>query len=139
MGSPAEVYECPATSFVAEFLGRTVCFEGCIVNNGSGPVIEFVAGAGSVALAGPLASSLAERSSVRVTLRPEDLEIMAGGALQRNQIAGTIEEVAYLGERYEYQITACGASFAMSAGKKQRHRPGDVIRLAIDPERMRVI
>ncbi|HEX2229759.1 MAG TPA: ABC transporter ATP-binding protein [Candidatus Binatia bacterium] len=139
VGSPAEVYEHPATSFVAEFLGRTVCFDGRLVNNGSGPAIEFVGGSGSVALAGPLASSLAKRASVRVTLRPEDLEIMAGGALQRNQIAGTIDQVAYLGERYEYQITACGVSFAVPAGKKQRHRPGDVIRLAIDPERMRVI
>jgi ABC-type Fe3+/spermidine/putrescine transport system ATPase subunit len=138
VGSPAEVYETPATSFVAEFLGRTVCFEGRIVINGSGPAVELPAGAGRIALASALATSVGEHSSLRVTLRPEDLEILAGGELQRNQIAGTVEQVAYLGERYEYQITACGVSFALSAGKKQRYRAGDTVRLAIDPERIKL-
>jgi ABC-type Fe3+/spermidine/putrescine transport system ATPase subunit len=136
IGSPAEVYESPATAFVAEFLGRTVCFDARVVENGSGSCLELTAGGGKVALAGALANSVADRSSVRVILRPEDLEILDNGELQTNQIAGTIEQVAYLGERLEYQIMACGVSFVLSTGKKQRYRAGDAVRLAIDPERL---
>ncbi len=136
VGSPAEVYEFPATSFVAQFLGRTLCLDGRIVQNGSVPCIEFAAGGGKVALTRALASSVAQRLSVRVTLRPEDLEILASGELQINQIAGIIEQVAYLGERFEYQITACGVSFVLSTSKKQRYYAGDAVRLAIDPARL---
>src|SRR5215467_9123691 len=35
VGTPTEVYETPATPFVAEFLGRTVSFEGKLVKNHS--------------------------------------------------------------------------------------------------------
>jgi ABC-type Fe3+/spermidine/putrescine transport system ATPase subunit len=138
VGSPAEVYETPATSFVAEFLGRTVCFEGRVVSNGSSLAIDLPAGAGRIALGSARAAVLGGPSSVRLTLRPEDLEILANAELQTNQIAGTVEQVAYLGERYEYQITACGISFVLSAGKKQRYGVGDAVRLGIDPERIKL-
>jgi ABC-type Fe3+/spermidine/putrescine transport system ATPase subunit len=133
------VYESPATPFVAEFLGRTVCFDARLTENGSGRCLELAMGAGKITIAGALANSLADRSSVRVTLRPEDLEILATGELQINQIAGTIEQVAYLGERFEYHITACGVSFVVPAGKKQRYRAGDAVRLAMDPERLNLL
>jgi iron(III) transport system ATP-binding protein len=138
VGSPAEVYESPATPFAAEFLGRTVCLDGRIIRNGSGPRIEFVAGGGKVAVASRLVRSLADQSSVRIILRPEDFEILAGGELEKNQIAGTIQQVSYLGEKFEYQIMACGVSFILSAGKKQRYRVGDAVRLAVDPERLKL-
>lgn len=136
VGSPAEVYESPATPFVAEFLGRTVCFEGRIAMNGSCCCIELIGGGGSIVLAGALAVSFGDRSSVRVTLRPEDMEILANGEIQTNQIPAKIEQVVYLGERYEYQVQACGVSFVLSASKKQRYRTGEAVRLAIDPERL---
>ncbi len=121
VGSPAEVYESPATPFVAEFLGRTVCFEGRITMTGSCCCVELIGGGGSIALAGTLAKSLGDRSSVRVTLRPEDLEILADGEILTNQIPAKIEQMAYLGERYEYQIQAGGVLFVLSASKKQRY------------------
>jgi ABC-type Fe3+/spermidine/putrescine transport system ATPase subunit len=138
VGSPAEVYESPATSFVAEFLGRTVCFEAQIRSSGSYPCVELMAGGARVALAAAFAGALHDRSSVRVTLRPEDMEILEKGELQINQIPATIEQVAYLGERFDYQVQACGVSFVLPAGKKRRYRAGDAVRLAIDPQRLKV-
>ena len=41
VGTPDEVYETPATPFVAEFLGRTVSCEGKIAKNAAGCWIEF--------------------------------------------------------------------------------------------------
>ncbi len=134
VGSPAEVYESPTTPFVAEFLGRTVCFDGRIATNGTSRRIELGSGAASIALAGALAASVGNQSVVRLAVRPEDIEILGNGEVQVNQIPATIEEVAYLGERFEYQVHACGVSFVLSAGKKQRYHTGDSVRLAIDPE-----
>jgi ABC-type Fe3+/spermidine/putrescine transport system ATPase subunit len=136
VGSPAEVYENPATQFVAEFLGRTVCFEGRVETNGSGRWIQLKGAGARIALAGGVAASIEDSSAVRITLRPEDIEIFPGGELQTNQIPAKIEQVAYLGERFEYQIQASGVSFVLSAAKKQRYSAGEAVRLAIDPERV---
>jgi iron(III) transport system ATP-binding protein len=136
VGTPSEVYEGPATEFVADFLGRTVSFEGRIATNSSGPRIELMGGGARLALPGALATSFGDSSSVRLTLRPEDIEIFPNGELQINQIPAEIEQVAYLGERFEYQVRACGVSFVLSASKKQRYGAGAAVRLAIDPERV---
>jgi ABC-type Fe3+/spermidine/putrescine transport system ATPase subunit len=136
VGTPSEVYEGPATDFVADFLGRTVCFEGRIAKNSSGPTIDLMGSGARVTLTDALAASFADSSSVRVTLRPEDIEIFPNGELQINQIPAVIEQVAYLGERFEYQVHACGVSFVLSATKKQRYSAGAAVRLAIDPERV---
>jgi hypothetical protein len=51
-------------------------------------------------------------------------------------LIAAIEQVAYLGDRFEYQVRACGVSFVLSAPKKQRYSPGATVRLAVDPARL---
>jgi ABC-type Fe3+/spermidine/putrescine transport system ATPase subunit len=137
LGAPFDVYEFPATPFVAEFLGRTVSFSGRIMpQHGAVSWVELMPCGGKLAVGRQLARRFPESASVRVTLRPEDLEILPDGEIEENQIAGRIEEVAYLGERLEYHVAACGVSFVVAAGKRQRYRSGDFIRLAISPERI---
>ncbi len=136
VGTPEEVYENPTTLFVAEFLGRTVSLEGTISRNHTGCWVEFLPGAARSALSSAAAESLSHGSKVRVLTRPEDVEILDGGELTANQLAATIEQVAYLGERFEYHVRAAGVLFVLSAPKKQRFRPGDAVRLSLDPSRL---
>jgi iron(III) transport system ATP-binding protein len=136
LGSPADVYETPATPFVAEFLGRTVCLIGRIVKNGSGCWIEFADGAGRGAVTESAASSFPHGANLEILTRPEDLEIVPPGELAPNQLAATIEQVAYLGDRFEYHVHAGGASFVLSAPKKFRYDAGAAIRLLVDPARL---
>lgn len=138
VGTPEEVYERPATPFVAEFLGRTVSFEGKIRKNESDCWIEFCDGVGRCAV--PIASTdgLSDGAAAKVFTRPEDVEITADGASTINLLAGTVEQVAYLGDRFEYHIKAAGVSLVLLAPKKQRFNAGDSIQLMLDPCRVNV-
>jgi|RhiMetdeSRZDD1v2_1073273.scaffolds.fasta_scaffold56549_2 ABC-type Fe3+/spermidine/putrescine transport system ATPase subunit len=138
IGTPEEVYEKPATPFVAEFLGRTVSIEGKVAKNHAYCWIEFPHGAGRSALSSVAGETLTNGAPVRVIARPEDIEILDSGELAPNQLAATIEQVAYLGDRFEYHVQTGGASFVVSAPKKQRHAAGDLVRLALDPARLNI-
>jgi len=138
IGNPEEVYEKPATPFVAEFLGRTVSIEGKVAKNHANCWIEFPHGAGRSALSSAVGEALADGATVRVITRPEDIEILDAGGLALNQLAAKIEQVAYLGDRFEYHVQTGGASFVVSAPKKQRYAAGDLVRLALDPARLNI-
>ncbi|MGH7872421.1 MAG: ABC transporter ATP-binding protein [Candidatus Binatia bacterium] len=136
VGTPAELYDTPVSPFVAEFLGRMVRLAGRISRNGSGcRVVEFANGTGySTMVATALA--IPDGAGVEVVTRPEDIEILPPGELGQNQLAAIIEQVAYLGDRYEYQVRAGEVSFNLSAPKKQSYSAGAAVRLAIDPARL---
>jgi ABC-type Fe3+/spermidine/putrescine transport system ATPase subunit len=138
IGNPEEVYEKPATPFVAEFLGRTVSIEGKVAKNHAHCWIEFPQGAGRSSLSIVVGETLTDGATVRVITRPEDIEILEAGGLAPNQLAAKIEEVAYLGDRFEYHVQTGGASFVVSAPKKRRYAAGDVVRLALDPARLHI-
>jgi len=138
IGVPEEVYEKPATPFVAEFLGRTVSFEGKVIKSAAGCWIEFADGAGRCALDGAASAALTGGAMARVFTRPEDVEIFAGEARHANHLSGTIEQVAYLGDHFEYHVKAAGASLVLLAPKKKRFNTGEVVQLALDPARLNV-
>jgi ABC-type Fe3+/spermidine/putrescine transport system ATPase subunit len=138
IGTPEEVYEKPATPFVAEFLGRTVSFEGIVTKNHAGCWIEFSHGGGRSAVSSAMAVSFRDGVQVRVLTRPEDIEMFPAGKPLQNQIIAVVEQVAYLGERFEYHVQAAGVSFVLSAPKKQRFSAGDAVRLALDPDHLNV-
>jgi ABC-type Fe3+/spermidine/putrescine transport system ATPase subunit len=138
VGAPAEVYETPATPFVAEFLGRLVRLPGRIVKNGAGCWVEFDHGVGRSAVGQKSAASLDHGAEVEILTRPEDVELLPPGDILPNQLAARIEQAAYLGDRFEYEVQACGASFLLTASKKQRLRSGAAVRLALDPDRVSI-
>jgi len=136
IGAPEEIYESPATAFVADFLGRTVSFEGTVIRNHAGVWIEFADGAGRGAVTDVTVKNLVEGSRVKVTTRPEDIEILAAGGSETNQLSAIITQVSYLGDHFEYVVEAAAASFVLAAPKKRRYQAGDAIRLALDPARV---
>ena len=138
VGTPAEVYETPATPFAAEFLGRTVCFEGKLVKNHSSCWIHLLHNGGRISLNNELAISFQGGESVRLLTRPEEIEILPHGELQQNQLAAKIAQVAYLGDHFEYHVLAAGVSFVLSAAKKQRYSAGSEVRLSVDSERLTI-
>ena len=138
VGTPAEAYESPATPFVAEFLGRLVRLPGRIVKNGAGCWVKFGEDAGRSAVEKAPAESIEDGADVEILTRPEDIELLPAGELSANQVAARIEQAAYLGDRFEYQVQACGASFVLTATKKQRFPEGAAVRLAMDPARLNI-
>ncbi len=97
VGTPGEVYETPTTPFVAEFLGRTVSFEGKVTKNGTSYWVDLVSNGARIELRKDWGSSFNDGELVHVLTRPEDIEVLPNGQLENNQLAATIQQTDYLG------------------------------------------
>ena len=100
VGTPAEVYEDPATVFVADFLGISnlmdaqviaACDGGCTVAIGDS---RLTAGCGDTAA----------RGAVKVVARPERLTLLEHGALADNTLPGMVERTVYVGSNLQVMV-----------------------------------
>jgi putative spermidine/putrescine transport system ATP-binding protein/spermidine/putrescine transport system ATP-binding protein len=96
-GSPAEIYQRPASRFVASFLGAANFFHGRVDRAAAGSVR--VAEAGGISLTVPVSRPLG--SPVTIALRPEavTVEPLAGpdGPAPCNTVDAIIEQIVYHG------------------------------------------
>ena len=138
VGRPEEVYEMPRSEFAAGFLGRMISFAGNVRKNADGCWFEWDRSAARSPLADTLAATFDDGVPVRLQTRPEDIEILPNGELLPYQMLARIDEVAYLGESFEYHVRAGGVPFVLTVGKRHRYRAGETIRLALDPERIKL-
>jgi putative spermidine/putrescine transport system ATP-binding protein len=94
LGSPSEVYQAPASRFVAGFIGVSNFFRGR-VDRRDGQT-GFVTTESGVVLT--VADCPPGRDDVTVALRPESINIEpAAAAEQPNSVLGTVEQVVYRG------------------------------------------
>jgi ABC-type Fe3+/spermidine/putrescine transport system ATPase subunit len=110
VGSPKELYEAPANTFVRDFLGKTVLLHGKVqTGNQDGQVAVTVDGAPNCVLFGHnyLPEGIQNGASVHVAMRPEDVELVepeGTGDLPAGIVKGVIETILFVGDRTEYQI-----------------------------------
>ncbi|MBM2832727.1 MAG: Spermidine/putrescine transporter ATP-binding protein [Dehalococcoidia bacterium] len=111
-GTPAEMYDKPATAFVRDFLGQTVSMKGTLVQPAGGKVgVSLTSGTGTVATVYCLEHSLQEvkpGEPAYLSIRPEDINVIpkANGvdSSQPNAIPGVIETLLFVGDRFEARI-----------------------------------
>src|SRR5262245_44304568 len=105
VGPPAEVYERPATGFVADFVGESNVLAG-VVENG-GPPGSTVRLAPSGRLLRAREDALAPGQPVRLMVRPEAVAVdIAEPDEGDNRIEGVVEEALYLGQAIRYVVRA---------------------------------
>lgn len=92
IGAPAEIYDRPASRFVAEFVGEVNMFEGRVSPEAGGPVLV-VEGLGAIPLPGDTAAAGA---AALLALRPERLRL-ARGRPQGFAVAATVVSIGYMG------------------------------------------
>ena len=97
LGTPAEIYENPRTAFVAKFIGESNFFEGYAHRNGRHWELEWPYG-GTARI--PDHAGLDARKRVQIAVRPEWMDVWRPDQVPagENAVAGTIEDVIYLGE-----------------------------------------
>jgi spermidine/putrescine transport system ATP-binding protein len=100
LGTPTELYETPASAYVASFLGASNLIAGTV----SGVDTIRLQNGSEVRV---LPAALGGRTGqVAVGIRPEKIELGAG---QRNTLEGTVAEQAYVGVATQYLVdTECG-------------------------------
>ena len=103
MGSPADLYDNPQTSFVANFLGQSNLIKGSIVDSsGENKVVDIF----GTKIALPASRNHAHDSSVLLGIRPEKIRIAPAGSSMSGNIFsdGVISDASYIGVSTQYQV-----------------------------------
>lgn len=103
---PKTIYEQPANSFVAEFVGKSTQFEGIAKRNGETVEIETSNSTIEVNYDGhQLFGDQGKKSRVSVYVRPEDIRISTGENTNGpNSFKGTVNEILDMGDRSEVSV-----------------------------------
>ena len=139
LGPPEEVYERPATQFVAEFLGASNLLEGTLKGTDDGFAALELAGAEAIRIPATAVRDAAGR--VKVGVRPEKIEVVVGGDAPpagHNVMSAVLRSAVFTGVSYQYFFeTAAGrqvSAFDRNTGRGAAASPGEHVRLAWRPE-----
>ena len=103
VATPAEIYEAPASRFVAEFIGNVNMLEGTVSERASSTAT--ITGASGAKIVVENAGDAAAGSTVAFAIRPEKIRVSSrppeGAA---NVMEGEIWDLAYLGDMTVYHV-----------------------------------
>jgi len=103
VGTPAAIYESPATKFVADFIGSVNMFEGRVLDEGAGRIQSDELGC---VVAVDRSLNCARGATVWTAVRPEKINMSRGAAEGRseNVARGVVKEIAYMGDVSIYLV-----------------------------------
>jgi spermidine/putrescine transport system ATP-binding protein len=105
--SPEQLYEAPATRYVADFIGESNLFNGTVRHvQGNSALLRTEQG---IELSSPLTpngTTLSANTEGCIAVRPELIDIAARGSLQGRDVTldGCVEDRIYLGNITEYRV-----------------------------------
>ena len=109
VGTPSDIYESPATRFVADFIGSVNMFEGQVSDEAADCVRIECRDLGCQVRA-ERAVSCGRGATVWTAIRPEKITIArqppaaAGNGAAENAVRGTVREIAYMGDMSIYLV-----------------------------------
>lgn len=110
IGTPSEVYEFPASRFVAGFIGALNQFEGRVLDQ-DGDVSRVHSDAAGGELQVTTRQSVAPGTPLVVAVRPEKVRIvLEAPASGDNRLVGRVEEIAYQGDVSIYHVRVAGGA-----------------------------
>ncbi|WP_327679687.1 ABC transporter ATP-binding protein [Streptomyces sp. NBC_00467] len=143
LGAPAELYENPQTTFVANFLGTSNLIEAEVASNTGGEVVVTAADAKLRLPAQRCATAPTAGGKLLVGVRPEKISLAhaddAGSIADgRNRFTGTIADSSFIGVSTQYVIDSpvCPELevYAQNIERDPRLVPGTQVVLHWNPE-----
>ncbi len=139
LGTPREVYERPASRFVADFIGESNFLEAVMTSVADDhAMVEALAGGISLRLDGAAAAGAATGDRVTLTLRPEQLDLRLDDPDQEDDpgitggLAGVIEDVVYIGTDLRCVVRLAGHPSPGGPAATGPHMPTWTVRVASD-------
>lgn len=135
VGPPLEVYQKPATRFVASFLGDSNFVPGTLRSLSAPHTVDTEVGP----LVGVPAGDRLESGNVICSIRPQALMLLDGDAGAPNRIDGVVENISFFGEVVHVRVLAGGkvpllmSSLPHTAG---RIKPGDAVTLTVPADQV---
>ncbi|GHG27615.1 MULTISPECIES: ABC transporter ATP-binding protein [Streptomyces] len=144
LGAPADLYENPRTTFVANFLGTSNLIEAEVVETGSGSAdVVVTAGGGKLRLPGDRCTdAVRQGGKLLVGVRPEKISLAhaddAGSIADgRNRVTGRIVDSSFIGVSTQYVVNSpAGAElqvYEQNVERDARLRPGAEVVLHWNP------
>ncbi|MFF4652420.1 ABC transporter ATP-binding protein [Streptomyces sp. NPDC001380] len=139
LGAPADLYENPATTFVANFLGQSNLLAAAVTGRQGADLLLDVSG---TRLTLPAARAAGNRDRLLVGVRPEKLTLThaddaATVAEGRNRITGTVLDASFIGVSTQYVVRAAWgqeiAVFEQNMERDTRIAPGAEVVLHWNP------
>ncbi|HKH33111.1 MAG TPA: ABC transporter ATP-binding protein [Beijerinckiaceae bacterium] len=136
LGAPREVYEHPATEFVATFLGASNLIDAVVVGLDDGrTLVEAAPGRFAIA-----ANGLPPGRRLRLAVRPERMRVRAAGA---PGLPATVREVVYKGAAVHLFMDSAGlpliAFLQNDLGSAEGWSPGQAVSIGFEPESVVVL
>jgi len=139
IGTPTDLYERPASLFVADFIGTNNFLSGTVVDSADGYArVRTAAGL----IHGRVHGAVREGMPATAAIRPENV-FLADGALQRespaqadNRLSGRVILSQYMGSVLRYEVDTAGVVLRIDIHDPKRHRPmapGTVVSFSFEP------
>ncbi len=97
MGTPVEIYERPASRFVAEFIGESNFIAGKVSEISKDSVSVSIPGLNTEIFGIPLSNDLAAGEQVVISIRPEKVQITETAGIKTNCFPGKVTNAVYIG------------------------------------------
>jgi spermidine/putrescine transport system ATP-binding protein len=140
VGSPREVYEEPATAYVADFLGVSNLMSASA--HGPAPGGRCRVRLGDAELEGARGEMLAT-GEVKVVIRPERVRVAPHGETGPNRIAGMVRRAVYLGSSTQIIVQLVHGetlqALVQNDGGDLPFGQGDPVSVFLPPEALRVL
>jgi spermidine/putrescine transport system ATP-binding protein len=144
IGAPEEIYESPASEFVAGFLGASNLLEGSVADSdGERSTVKLATG-GTITV--PSNRFDGQGGRVKVGVRPEKIRLADASAdvpAGWNCITGTLRMATFVGVSHQFTIDGPGdrplTVYAQNLGSETIPAPGQPVRLLWRPEHTFVV
>jgi spermidine/putrescine transport system ATP-binding protein len=125
VGSPRDLYDRPASRYVADFVGKSNFFPGRVVQvSGAEAMLE---GPGGLRFHGTAPAPLRPGDAATASLRPEQIALAGGG----EGVPGSIVNRIFLGEHTEYLVASTSGEFLVLVPRQAEtgggFAPGDSV------------
>jgi iron(III) transport system ATP-binding protein len=133
VGTPADLYHRPSSSFVAEFIGQTNLLSGEVIGQ-SGGHVRVLTKVGEISAR---SEQPITRKTLSLSIRPEQIALVNGHAPAaraewRNRLIGSPIETTFLGEASEHVIDVSGHRLRVIAAPPRFELP-EQIAIEFDP------
>ena len=135
IGTPSEIYEHPATAFVAEFIGSSNMLPARIVERVADGMIVVTEAGLRLRCGAEQGGELDGSADVSVLLRPERVHVeMPGGAVApgQNRVSARIGDITYLGEDLHLSLDLAGGDRLRASLKNANAAQGWIPRQAVE-------
>jgi spermidine/putrescine transport system ATP-binding protein len=143
VGPPAELYEAPATTYVAGFLGVANLFPATATGRDGGGRCRLRLGEFDLEADG---GDTGATGDVRVVIRPERVRLEAYGSTGPNRVPGMVERLVYQGPATQLVVRLANGESLQALVQNQGqpmswqqgtaiavHLPADALRVLPDP------